>query len=73
MYEKKVHVRGTISRKPLSFVKNGFGILFRQHVGLFSENEILVPYPLPLRKNHCFVTPKPQNFHVRWVFVKTYR
>ena len=65
IYEKKVHVRGTIMRKPLSFVKNGSGIVFRGYLGLFNENKKIVQYPLPLVENHCFVTPKTQNFHLR--------
>ena len=60
--KNKVHVRCTIMHKPLKFAKNCFGILFRQHVGLFRENKILDPYPPPSFQKSLFCDTRVWKF-----------
>ena len=67
--KKKVHVWGTIARIPFSFAKNGFGILFREYLGLFNENTFFVSYPLVLRKITVLWHPNVKIFtsrHFSW-------
>ena len=71
--KKKVHVRGTIARKPLSFVKNGSGILFRGYLGLFNENEMFIIYSSTSCRKSLFCDTQDSKFSPQGIFWKTCR